>query len=91
MTGLSIAWHLLSQGAIVTIVERTGVAAGPSGVQPGGVRQRRWSTRVNCLLARESVAFYNDVADRLEAVAGPVSSRAATCSSPDALAASKRT
>ena len=71
VTGLSIAWHLLSQGATVTVVERTGVAAGASGVQPGGVRQQ-WSTRVNCLLARESVAFYKVVADRLEAVTCPV-------------------
>jgi sarcosine oxidase, subunit beta len=71
VTGLSIAWHLLSRGATVTVVERAGVAAGASGVQPGGVRQQ-WSTRVNCLLARESVAFYRDVADRLEAPTGPV-------------------
>jgi sarcosine oxidase subunit beta len=71
ITGLSIAWHLLSQGASVTVVERTGVAAGASGVQPGGVRQQ-WSTRVNCLLARESLAFYQDVADRLDAINRPV-------------------
>jgi sarcosine oxidase, subunit beta len=53
VTGLSIAWHLhlLGAGASVTVVESTGVAAGASGVQPGGVRQH-WSTRVSCLLSR---------------------------------------
>jgi sarcosine oxidase subunit beta len=71
VTGLSIAWYLLQQGSTVKVVERTGVAAGASGVQPGGVRQQ-WSTRVNCLLARESVAFYRDVAARLEARTRPV-------------------
>jgi glycine/D-amino acid oxidase-like deaminating enzyme len=71
VTGLSIAWHLLGRGASVMVVERTGVAAGASGVQPGGVRQQ-WSTRVNCLLARESAGFYRDVTDRLDALAKPV-------------------
>jgi sarcosine oxidase, subunit beta len=45
-------------------VERSGVGAGASGVQPGGVRQQ-WGTRVNCVLARESVAFWGDVQERL--------------------------
>ena len=71
VTGLSIAWHLLGMGCAVTVVERSGVAAGASGVQPGGVRQQ-WSTRVSCLLARESVAFYRDVSDRLESPLDPV-------------------
>ncbi|HWE80515.1 MAG TPA: FAD-binding oxidoreductase [Gaiellaceae bacterium] len=69
--GLSIAVHLLRLGATVTVVERTGVAAGASGVQPGGVRQQ-WSTRVSCELARESAAFYRDVSERLDALAQPV-------------------
>ena len=69
--GLSVAWHLLRRGASVTVVERTGVAAGASGVQPGGVRQQ-WSTRVSIELARESAGFYQDVTERLEALAEPV-------------------
>ena len=72
--GLSIAWHLLGAGAAVTVVESTGVAAGASGVQPGGVRQQ-WSTRVSCQLARESARFYGDFSDRLEARAQPVLER----------------
>jgi sarcosine oxidase subunit beta len=33
-------------------------------VHPGGVRQQ-WATRVNCLLARESVLFYRELGQRL--------------------------
>jgi sarcosine oxidase, subunit beta len=65
ITGLSVAFHLAERGAAVTVYERTGVGAEASGVQPGGVRQQ-WGTRVNCLLARESVAFYRQLQDRLE-------------------------
>jgi sarcosine oxidase subunit beta len=65
VSGLSIAFHLLEHGlGPVTVIERTGVAAGASGVQPGGVRQQ-WSTRASCLMARESHAFYVDLSDRL--------------------------
>ncbi len=46
------------------MLERTGVGAGASGVQPGGVRQQ-WGTRVACRLARESVAFWRDADERL--------------------------
>ena len=71
ITGLSVAFHLAQAGAEVMVHERAGVGAEASGVQPGGVRQQ-WSTRVNCLLARESAAFYAELADRLGAPAGPV-------------------
>jgi sarcosine oxidase subunit beta len=71
ITGLSIAWHLaaLHVGSVV-VYERTGIAAEASGVQPGGVRQQ-WSTRVSCDLAKESVTFYRDVAERLGARVHP--------------------
>jgi sarcosine oxidase, subunit beta len=65
VTGLSVAFHLAERGAGVTVFERTGIGAEASGVQPGGVRQQ-WGTRVNCLLARESVAFYRSLNERLE-------------------------
>lgn len=65
VTGLSVAWQLAQLGVRrVVVVDRAGVAAGASGVQPGGVRQQ-WSTRVSCELARESVAFYRDLGGRL--------------------------
>jgi sarcosine oxidase subunit beta len=63
-TGLSLAFFLAERGADVLVVERSGVAAGASGVQPGGVRQQ-WATRVNCLLARESLGFYRELGERL--------------------------
>ena len=57
VVGLSIAFHLSERGASVTVLDRAGIGAGASGVQPGGVRQQ-WGTRVNCLLACESMRFY---------------------------------
>jgi sarcosine oxidase, subunit beta len=66
ITGLSIAYELASRGIDVVVLERDGIGAGASGVQPGGVRQQ-WGTRVNCGLARESLEFYRDVAANLDA------------------------
>jgi sarcosine oxidase, subunit beta len=60
VTGLFVAHELRRLGVdAVTVYERTGVAAGASGVQPGGIRQQ-WGTAVNCLLARDSLATYRD-------------------------------
>lgn len=67
ISGLSIAWHVLARGFTrVALYEKAGVGAGASGVQPGGIRQQ-WSTAVNCVLARDSLAFYRDVGERLDA------------------------
>ena len=66
ISGLSVALHLLERElGPVTVVERTGVGAGASGIQPGGVR-RQWATRANCLMASESYAFYRDLAERFD-------------------------
>lgn len=67
VTGLSVAYFLRRAGAEVVVVDRAGIAAGASGVQPGGVRQQ-WTTEINCELARESVEFYAgfDVDARLD-------------------------
>jgi sarcosine oxidase subunit beta len=70
ITGLSLAWHLCERGASVMIAERDSVGAGASGVQPGGVRQQ-WGTRVNCELARESAAFYRELAATIAPRANP--------------------
>ncbi|MBA3736672.1 MAG: FAD-binding oxidoreductase [Actinobacteria bacterium] len=65
IVGLSIAYHLKERGASVIVLDRAGIGAGASGVQPGGVRQQ-WGTRVNCLLARESMDYFSNVRERLQ-------------------------
>jgi sarcosine oxidase, subunit beta len=58
ISGISIALHLLERDlGPVTLYERTGIASGATGLQPGGMR-RQWGTRANCLMAKESFAFY---------------------------------
>jgi sarcosine oxidase, subunit beta len=64
IVGLSIAFHLREGGATVKVLEREGIGAGASGVQPGGVRQQ-WGTSANCLLVQESMRFYADAVERL--------------------------
>jgi glycine/D-amino acid oxidase-like deaminating enzyme len=66
ISGLSIAHHLLERGlGPVTVYERTGIGSGASGIQPGGVRQQ-WGTRANCLMAKESYAFYRGLGERFD-------------------------
>ena len=67
VTGLSIAFHLAERGiGPVRVYERSGVGAGASGVQPGGVRLQ-WGTEVNCRMALESLAFWREAHERLAA------------------------
>ena len=65
VTGLAIARELETRGLAVAVVEREGIGAGASGVQPGGVRQQ-WGTRVACRLARESLEFWREIDVRLD-------------------------
>jgi sarcosine oxidase subunit beta len=65
IVGLSIAFQLEEAGASVTVVDRAGVGAGASGLQPGGVRQQ-WGTSTNCLLVQESLRFYANAVERLQ-------------------------
>jgi sarcosine oxidase subunit beta len=64
IVGLAIARELGLAGVEVTVLEREGIGAGASGVQPGGVR-RQWGTAVNCRLASESFAFWQVAEERL--------------------------
>ena len=67
ITGLSIAFHLRERGVgPVAVLERSGIGAGASGVQPGGVR-RQWGTPEHCVLAQESYAFWQELDARLDA------------------------
>jgi sarcosine oxidase subunit beta len=66
VTGLSVALHLAERGAgSVLVLEREGVGAGQSGVQPGGVRLQ-WGTELNCRMALEARTFWREAEDRLE-------------------------
>src|SRR5256885_15725315 len=65
IVGLAIARRLQDSGVRVAVFERSGIGAGASGVQPGGVRQQ-WGTPVACRLARESAAFYAEADELLE-------------------------
>jgi len=64
VVGLAIARELRAAGATVRVLDREGIGAGASGVQPGGVR-RQWGTAVNCRLAGESFAFWREADERL--------------------------
>src|SRR5215218_4834747 len=66
VVGLAIAREAAGRGARVAVFERSGIGAGASGVQPGGVRQQ-WGTPIACRMARESAAFYADADERLTA------------------------
>ncbi len=66
IVGLAIARELRGRGVRVAVFERSGIGAGASGVQPGGVRQQ-WGTPVACRLARESAAFYAEADELLQA------------------------
>jgi sarcosine oxidase subunit beta len=66
VVGLAIAREIAGRGARVAVFERTGIGAGASGVQPGGVRQQ-WGTPIACRMARESAVFYADADERLAA------------------------
>lgn len=68
VVGLSIALALRTRGAQVVVLERTGVAEGQSGIQPGGIRLQ-WGTTLNCRLAIESRAWWTTAGERLD---GPV-------------------
>jgi sarcosine oxidase subunit beta len=66
VTGLSVGFHLAERGVgRVRIYEREGVAAGASGVQPGGVRLQ-WGTELNCRMALEAREFWHEAEQRLE-------------------------
>ena len=66
IVGLAVARELGQAGIAVDVLEREGIGAGASGVQPGGVR-RQWGTAVNCRLAGEAYAFWQVAEERLGA------------------------
>jgi len=65
IVGLAIARALAERSVSVVVYDRSGVGAGASGVQPGGVRAQ-WGTEIACRLAVESAAFWAEADERLE-------------------------
>ncbi|MGE5593947.1 MAG: NAD(P)/FAD-dependent oxidoreductase [Betaproteobacteria bacterium] len=65
VVGASIAYHLARRGfGRVVLVERSYLASGSTGRCGAGVRQQ-WGTKLNCLLARESVRMFERMDDEL--------------------------
>ncbi len=66
ITGCSIAYHLTQAGLCdVIILEKEGLACGATGICPGGIRQQ-FEGQADCLMARRSVRFWEEVNQRLE-------------------------
>ncbi len=66
ISGASIAYHLAEAGCTdVTLIEKGYLASGATGRCGAGVRQQ-WGTRLNCQMAKESVAFF----ERAEEILG---------------------
>jgi sarcosine oxidase, subunit beta len=71
VTGLSVAWHLAANDSrSIVLLDGTGVGAGASSIQPGGVRQQ-WGTPMSCRLAVESFRFYQTFDERLKPPVSP--------------------
>ena len=65
VVGCSVAWHLASSGVKdVLVLDRVGVGAGMTSLQPGGLRTQ-WSSATTRALAVESRAFYDAIPERL--------------------------
>ncbi len=66
VVGASIAFHLSRLGlADILLLERAHLAAGATGICPGGIRQQ-FSSLPDCKLARRSYRFWDRVNDILE-------------------------
>jgi sarcosine oxidase subunit beta len=64
--GCSVAFHLARAGITqVVLLERAKLASGVTGICPGGIRQQ-FEGEADCLLARRSVAFYEQLHEILE-------------------------
>lgn len=65
ISGMSIAWHLLSAGfKDVSVIDKGYFTSGATGRCGAGIRQQ-WATEMNCVLARESMRFFETARERL--------------------------
>ncbi|MHB8619231.1 MAG: NAD(P)/FAD-dependent oxidoreductase [Chloroflexota bacterium] len=66
ITGCCIAYHLTRLGiGSVLVLEKTGLASGPTGACPGGIRQQ-FGTEINCRLARAASIAYGRINEELD-------------------------
>jgi sarcosine oxidase subunit beta len=65
VVGLASAYFLRERGVAATVVEQSSLASGSTGRANGGIRAQ-FSTRVNVALSRESIAFWETIADDID-------------------------
>ena len=65
ISGASIAYHLAKEGAKnIVVVEKEYLTSGATGRCGAGIRQQ-WGTKMNCLLAKKSVDFFETAHEEL--------------------------
>ena len=65
ISGMSIAWHLMESGhKDVTVIDKGYFTNGATGRCGAGIRQQ-WATEMNCLLARDSMRFFENAKETL--------------------------
>ncbi len=66
ISGCSIAYNLALQGAEnIIVIEKSYITSGATGRCGAGVRQQ-WGTKMNCLLAKKSVEFFEKAQEILD-------------------------
>lgn len=66
ISGASIAYHLADKGATnIHVIDKSYLTSGATGRCGAGVRQQ-WATKMNCLLAKASIDFFEKAAEILE-------------------------
>lgn len=66
ISGCSIAYHLAKAGMKeIVVVEKAYLTSGATGRCGAGVRQQ-WGTKMNCILAKKSVEFFEGAQEELE-------------------------
>ncbi len=65
ISGMSIAWHLLIAGyKDVSVIDKSYFTSGATGRCGAGIRTQ-WATKMNCLLARDSMTFFETAKETL--------------------------
>ncbi|MFP4287177.1 MAG: NAD(P)/FAD-dependent oxidoreductase [Candidatus Izemoplasmataceae bacterium] len=65
ISGCSIAYHLAKEGMKdIVVIEKAYLTSGATGRCGAGVRQQ-WGTKLNCLLAKKSVEFFESAQETL--------------------------